>query len=97
VGSVRFWDSQVGTGIVMLCQGFRPEERGKIRAELSLGEFPLFLGFWEERGQMERIRKCRGEIAEIGKEGDAMWMWCKVKRIMGMERGGLGRDVDGQG
>ena len=92
MASVRFWDSRVGTGVVMLCQVFRPEERGKIRVELSLDEFPSFLGFWEERGQMERIRKCRPEIGEIGKEGDAMWMWCKVKRIMGTERRGADWD-----
>ena len=29
----------------MLCQVFRPEERGGIRVELSLDELPSFLGF----------------------------------------------------
>lgn len=46
--SVRLWDFRVGTGVVMLCQVLRPEERGRIRAGLGLDEFPLFLGFWEE-------------------------------------------------
>jgi hypothetical protein len=66
VASVRFLDSRVGIGVVMLCQVFRPEERGGIKVELSLDEFPLFLSFREERGQMEKIRKCRGE----GDKGD---------------------------
>lgn len=67
-----------GSGIsdvVMPCQVFRPEEGGRIRAELDPDEFPLFLGFWGSEDKWKGYENVGGgEIGEIGEEGDAMWM-----------------------